>query len=198
MTAVLRRYLLLCTALLAFAAPAARADLKALGADGWHSWKVAAIESASPICCFSWRRGVMRQCGCDLDGLDAGFGSADELQDAANELKIYVRTDGGRVREIRALSADCPVTAKAEIAVLDPVTSSESIEWLSSHVRADGRLAENAVMAISLHADGGIDRLIEFVEDGSIDRDLRETALFWLANSDSDQAFAYLDRLLMR
>ena len=192
------RHLLLCAALLAFAAPAARADLKALRADGWHSWQVAAIGSASPICCFSWRGGVTSQCGCNLDGHAGGVGSAGEFQGASGDLQVYVRTEGGRVREIRALSADCPVTTEAEIAVLDPVTSSESIDWLSSQVRVDGRLADEAIMAISLHAGGGIDRLIEFVEDGSIDRNLRETALFWLANSDSDQAFAYLDEILMR
>jgi hypothetical protein len=186
------------TALLAFSAPAARADLQAMRDDGWHSWKVAAIESASPICCFAWRRGVMSRCGCNLDGHSSGFGSADEVPDTSGELQIYVRTEAGRVREIRALSADCPVTAEAEIAALDPVSSSESIGWLSTHVRADGRLADDAIMAISLHADGGIDSLIEFVEDSSIDKDLRETALFWLANSDADEAFAYLDELLMR
>jgi len=192
------RSLLLCAALSVFAVPMARADLQDLRADGWHVWKVAATDTASQICCYSWNIGGPRRCSCDLDGRRDGVGTTGDIVDGAGELRIYVRTEDGKIRDIKPLSAGCPVASESEILDIDPVSGSESVEWLSSQVRSGGRLADNAILAISLHAEGGIDRLISFVEDRSIDKDLRETTLFWLANSDSDQAFAYLDRLLMR
>lgn len=194
----LRQSLLLCTALSVFALPVARAELQDLRADGWHVWKVAASGSASQICCYSWQGGGSRRCGCDLDGRREGFKTTDDVVSNSGDLRIYVRTEGGKVRDIKPLSAGCPVTSESELLDLDPVSARESIEWLSSRVRSGSRLADNAILAISLHADGGVDRLIRFVEDRTMDKDLRETTLFWLAHSDTDQAFAYLDELLTR
>lgn len=192
------RCLLLYTALSVFAVSIARAELEDMRADGWHVWEVAATDSASQICCFSWHEGGPRRCGCDLDGRRDRVGTTEDVVIGAAGLRIYVRTEGGTVRDIKPLGAGCPATSESGILDIGPVSGSESIEWLSSQIRSGSRLADNAIMAISFHADGGTDRLIRFVEDRTIDKELRETTLFWLANSDSDQAFAYLDQILMR
>lgn len=62
---------------------------------------------------------------------------------------------------------------------------------------ADGDVREHIVFAISqLPAAAGVDALIAIVEDRGLPRPLRARALFWLAQSDDDRAFQYLDRRL--
>lgn len=61
----------------------------------------------------------------------------------------------------------------------------------------DGEVREHIVFAISqLPAPAGVDALIALVEDRALPRPLRARALFWLAQSDDDRAFKYLDRRL--
>jgi len=54
----------------------------------------------------------------------------------------------------------------------------------------------DAIMSISLHSgDRPVTILASIVKFGT-DRKLREEALFWLGQSDLDEAFTVLDRLL--
>ena len=174
------------------------AGLDEIGNDGWYTWKVDARLSAPVMCCFTWNRGVATRRSCDLDSHRGGFGSNDEFLSDDAGLQLYVHREAGQITEIRALSASCPVTATSGIREIDPVTGSESIAWLSSNVGRDEDLSDDAILAISMHAGGGIDALIDLVENRSLDMDLRESALFWLAHTDTDEAYAYIDRLLTR
>jgi len=61
----------------------------------------------------------------------------------------------------------------------------------------DGNVREEAVFALSqLPGERGVDALFTVLGDQQMHREIREQALFWLAQSDSDRAFEYLDRLL--
>ena len=173
-----------------------RAELTDIGADGWYTWTVDARPSVPVMCCFEWNRGIATLRGCDLDDHRGGFGSNDESPGADVGLQLYVQKEAGQVTGIRALSASCPVTASTGIRGVGPVTRGDSIAWLSSNVGPDEDLSDDAILAISMHAGGGIEALIGFVEDRSLDMDLRESALFWLAHSDTDEAYAYIDRIL--
>jgi HEAT repeat protein len=56
---------------------------------------------------------------------------------------------------------------------------------------------EQIVFALSqLPAPRSTDALIELIERPGAARDLRERALFWLAQSDDERAYAWLDRRL--
>ena len=48
----------------------------------------------------------------------------------------------------------------------------------------------------ALSLDDSVDMLLDIVSEKDLDMDVREEALFGLAQSDSDTAFAYFDRLL--
>lgn len=174
------------------------ADLNDIGNDGWYTWKVDARPSAPVMCCFTWNRGIATRQSCDLDSHRGGFGSNDKSLDEGVGLQLYVRKEAARITEIRALSASCPVTAAAGITDIGPVTRDASIDWLSDVVGPDEDLSDNAILAISMHAGGGIETLIGFVENRSLDMDVRESALFWLAHSNTDEAYTYIDNLLMR
>jgi hypothetical protein len=61
----------------------------------------------------------------------------------------------------------------------------------------DGMVREEAVFALSqLPGERGVDALFTVLGDQHMHREIREQALFWLAQSGSDRAFEYLDRLL--
>ena len=63
----------------------------------------------------------------------------------------------------------------------------------------DGDVREHAVFALSrLPGDRATRALIKIAEDQSISREQRKRAVFWLAQSESDSAQAYLDRILAR
>ncbi len=60
-------------------------------------------------------------------------------------------------------------------------------------------MREDAVFALSQLPDGrAVPALGEILEDRSLDMDIREQALFWLAQDESDEAFEYIDRILSR
>ena len=62
---------------------------------------------------------------------------------------------------------------------------------------ARGSLREHLVFVLSqMPEPAGVDALIALVEDRTVDRGLRGRALFWLAQSDDDRAYAWLDRRL--
>jgi hypothetical protein len=62
----------------------------------------------------------------------------------------------------------------------------------------DGGVREHAVFALSLLPDGrATQALIAAAEDRSLPREQRKRALFWLAQSESEGARQYLDKILM-
>lgn len=167
--------------------------------DGWYRWQTPSVATAADACCHNWRNGVVERCVCNLDerrdglSIDTGIVGDDRL------ISVYVKTENGEVRKIRALNADCPVNTSTRIVDLDPVAVADSIAWLQSHLDSTRDLAEPAINAIGMHGgDAGMRALIGVIENRSLRKSLREHALFWLAQSDSDDAFAYIDRLLSR
>lgn len=72
----------------------------------------------------------------------------------------------------------------------------KEIQWAIANDPEDD-VREEAVFALSqLPEERGIDALFAVLRDRDLHREIREQALFWLAQSDSDRAFAYLDELL--
>jgi hypothetical protein len=74
--------------------------------------------------------------------------------------------------------------------------SEEAIRWAIANDPDDG-VREQALLAISqLPEERGVDALFAVLRDRQMHREVREHALFWLAQSDSERAFEYLDQLL--
>jgi len=69
------------------------------------------------------------------------------------------------------------------------------MDWLQPLVTRDDELSEDALASISAHS-GGVDALVEVVENQKLPMEIREQALFWMAHSESSAAFEYIDRLL--
>ncbi|MEQ8207054.1 MAG: HEAT repeat domain-containing protein [Woeseia sp.] len=74
---------------------------------------------------------------------------------------------------------------------------SEAIILQAMQDDRSAEVRESAVFALSQLPDGrGISGLVRIVKDKTMGRELREQALFWLAESDSDEAYALIDGLL--
>ena len=74
--------------------------------------------------------------------------------------------------------------------------SEEAIQWAAAN-DPDDNVRKEAVFAMSqLPGERGVDALLAVLGNRQAHREVREQALFWLAQSDSDRAFEYLDRLL--
>lgn len=166
-------------------------------ADGWNSWEVPAGGSGKRACCFNVHDGRSGTTGCRLDGRSGGITIDSDCEPASDLLRVYVLVEDGNAAAIRALSAGCPVEASEPVNELGARPAEASIEWLDRHAVPASHLADDAVLAIALHEDTAAFMALKgMVEDRGRGMDVREQALFWLANSDDDEAFRYLDRLL--
>lgn len=185
----------------AFFAACISSELLAAGfggpaADGWHTWRVAASTKAPDSCCFTWNSGTVTRKGCDLDSKHGNYGSIRDGATASGELQLYALLESGKPVKLRALSSQCAVTADSEISDLGLIEVDDSIDWLQRHIEPRSEISSDAIMAITLHSgDRPVAILAAIVKAGS-DRKIREEALFWLGQSDSDAAFDVFDRLL--
>ena len=163
-------------------------------ADGWHTWRVQSVDDAVR-CCGIWTSGKLTSSGCNLD-----TGRSTRLCDGvatSDEVQVYVKSEAGKVIEIRAFSPQCPVESEHEIHDLGVIDNAESVALLSPYTNSGTDLADEALAAIAAHAGPeAFAALTTLVENRRLDMDIREQALFWLALSDSDEAFDYLTALL--
>ncbi len=188
--------ILVTSLLLAVPASSFADEISVPATDGWHSWEVTAGSAGRNSCCYHWQSGAARIEGCALDGGNGDFSIGDCDLDS-EELRVYVRVRDGSVDEIRALSADCPVSARSEISDLGRVDVAASIGWLRRQLDDRTDDSSEVLAAIAMHAgDAATDALIGIVEARDSSRDDREEALFWLVQSESDSAFRYLDEIL--
>lgn len=197
-----RRSLLAAVALLATATGAIAqqpaSSLSVPRADGWYSWSVAASATGSRTCCYDWHGGrTVKQRVCDLDGERGGYTINGDCLLDSDEVRVYVRMQGGRPSRVRALNNDCPVSTASEVTDLGAVPADSSVRWLSAQISDDRHGNAEILAAIPMHAgDAAFEALTTLLEDRRRSMDLREQALFWLVQSGSDDAFAYVDLLL--
>lgn len=165
--------------------------------DGWQSWDVPAGNSGQRACCYHVRQGQVGVEGCRLDRGTGGLTIDSDCEPTSDVVRIYVRLEDGEVTDIRALSAACPVVTATPARELGARSPTDSLAWLDRHARGNSELAEEAVTAMAMHDDAtAFAALKALVEDRGRDMKVREQALFWLAQSGSEQAFRYLDGLL--
>jgi hypothetical protein len=163
----------------------------------WIGYAVEAPLQRRLMCCFddgNWRT---QSCctGCKLENGSGGSffsrgGSC--VNDApSNTVFIFFRAEEGTLRKLRVFSQDCgvdlggttlhwinDVPAKASLALLDDVVRKnvKGLEWEGSDSR---KIADEAMMAIAMHADPQANKLLEKYIMSEGPRKLREQALFW-------------------
>jgi len=165
--------------------------------EGWNAWRVTSNGAHRESCCYRWNMGKRTPKTCDLD---APLTAVSTTQDAASErteIQVYARIESGRASRILMLAPQCPAQAASGINDLGLIAADSSIVWLQTYVVSRGDVAEQALGAIAGHS-GGVGELILVAEDQRLPMVMRERALFWMAQSNSDDAFDYVAMLLSR
>lgn len=117
----------------------------------------------------------------------------------ADDLRVFVKIRDGELRRIHSPRQDCWFRIEGEITDLPQQTNIESIGWLASQVTGDNDVSSGALAAIAAHEGvPAFEALKAVLGNRDYDDDLREEALFWMASSDNDAAFAFLDDILSR
>ena len=114
------------------------------------------------------------------------------------ELELYARIESGRPREIRIPRWDCGRQDPPAAESLGTVSAAESVAWLSRFIDPRSDISNEVMAAISAHPGGVGTRVLQDVVKSDRNRKNREEAVFWLAQSDDDAAFAFLDALLTK
>lgn len=135
--------------------------------DGWYKWQVKGNTTALSSCCFQLGGGVSQRTTCNLDDGHGIVTSNTPCEGTSGHSTYYLRKEGGVPVRIRVYDGNCEVSSSA------PITDMGS-----------------------LSADESVAMLLDIVNDRKLDMDVREEALFWLAQSNTDSAFAYFDELL--
>ncbi len=186
---------LLAAALVAAAGPA-RADLDH-AEDGGYRWHVPAGADGQGACCRHVLRGGASLVGCNLGSGKDGPRPGGDCETTSELLAVYVEVSAGAPRRIHAFSGACPVDTGAPVNDLGEVTTAESLRWLAGRLNGDPRLLDGALLAIAFHEDADAVRtLVAASRDARLRDGARERALFWLVQSNTEEAWAYLDRLL--
>jgi HEAT repeat protein len=167
----------LCLTSLALAPQAFAAELT-LPRDGWTTWQVAAVDSAPDWCCWASGRDHRNapRAACKLDGKQEGYGNRnDETTDA---IRVYVRTSGGKIDRLRALSATCPVETATQFNDLGTVAEQDSARWLTGMVKQQD---EDALAALAMNR-GNVarDAMTGFARNDARE-ETRKHAVFWLS-----------------
>lgn len=119
------------------------------------------------------------------------------------EEKFYVRIKSGEPTEIEVIGHWChgwkrSRTRYPDATDLGLLDTDLSIEWFKQYIGERSDLSSDALAAISMHdSDRAVQVMIDVVESDA-HMDVREEAVFWMAQSESEAAFAYLDKLLMK
>jgi len=165
--------------------------------DGWHTWRVPSIENSQTFCCFSWTGSGARQRICDLDRGHGNYSSSSSIATHSGEIQVYALIEAGKASKISVLSPHCEVVASTEISDLGSVSADDSIDWLRPYITAKSDVASDALAAISRHSGNYAFQVLAEVVESNADYDFREEAIFWMVMSETENAFAYIDRLIM-
>lgn len=158
------------------------ADMPTMSDDGWYRWQIESPEGGHMYC---WQR-------------DFSYTSKCDAQSNPGALYIYARKRKGDIVELRIRSEQCSVEGEDEFRDLGVVANVDSIGWLKALAEANTRASEDATGAIAAHASiEALPVLISLVENKRLDQDVREQALFWVVQSSDDEAYVYLDKLLV-
>lgn len=188
---------LLCVTLLValcaacIAAESAGSPLDRVHADGWYGWRIEAVAGSQCRCCSTHHGGA-----CDLDSNAGGTIVSDDGPEAPGTLRIYAKMQSGRPVRLRVYDPDCRVTARSPVTDLGVVDADSSITWLSRFIEPRNALSSELIAAVEAHTNERSVAVLTGIVTSGHDIDNRKEALFWLAQSDSQPAFDFLDRLL--
>jgi hypothetical protein len=110
---------------------------------------------------------------------------------------IYVLIKSGKTKEIEIRGHWCNGHTHKNALDHGTLSTDESIDWLQQYLGTRSDLSSDALAAISRHAGPRSLKILIDIVESDAHNDIREEAVFWMAMSESEEAFNYIDRLLM-
>lgn len=168
---------------------------KLIAREGWVAYRLPMLAGYGAPCCYDGH-GKMQKGGCDLDQKSAGFSTRSDLAEASEQLSIYWHVRDGKLDQLRAYAASCPITSKNEIRWLDGIDSSESVSAVSTWTRSDfasGNKYGMGLAVLAWHADLRATTALEDLAADSNARKLREEAIFWLGHARGNQGANFVE-----
>ncbi|HZC66416.1 MAG TPA: HEAT repeat domain-containing protein [Candidatus Dormibacteraeota bacterium] len=168
----------------------------------WIGYRVKRVEGEHSICCGNYNDGEV--CGtCRLENEHGGvnINRNDSVKlEGSRELVVLLRAENHQVMRVRVASEDCTLDAGgARFVWLTGVKAEESVQMLSGYVLSGNfavhepsGLADEAVMAIALHADGAADRALAKFTEADQSEGLRKKTVFWLGEARGAEGLARL------
>lgn len=164
----------------------------------WLGYAVPIVAGDHEMCCsVNGLAGV-----CPLDGHDGiHIDRHDEFRTARrapDSLAVFVRLRPGGVSEVRIHSGDCAVDAGgATYYALDDVDPAQSVAFLAPLVESwTGDVSEGALAALAMHAAEEAATALERFTAPSRPEELRAQAAFWIGIGRGAEGLGLLTRLL--
>ncbi len=146
--------------------------------DGWHTWRVAAIDGAPDWCCFEWHSGQATRNACDLSDEHAGYGGGKMPSSAV--MQVYALQERGALTKLRTFSTRCEVTGAGDSVDMGTIAANESVEWLRPFVGTRSNLTGDALASLAAHAGESARRLLENTARRGSPLKTRKEAIFWM------------------
>jgi len=163
------------------------------GGAAWIAWSVPSIKGENNMCCYNnYNDGNYSSCGCALEtngsvNITSGNAPNNPVKlEGSSDFSVFVRTEGGQIQKVRALSTNCPVDAQnMPVYWLTGVKPSESVALLTAAAEkssGDGekKPADGAVLAIALTNDASADKALDTLIASDKPEWLRKKVAFWL------------------
>jgi hypothetical protein len=178
-------------------APDLAAEIHRIAGEKQPSWTAYAVPSIAPdqqMCCFSSSEGMTTSCGCVLERQNSGQftgqvkGATSAHLESRPYFYVFLRSEGGTIQKVRALSADCPIDADGmTVYWLGGPHAADSVAFLASLVGNSpeeahpDRVTDGAILAIAYANDTSADQALDRFLGASEPRSIRNKAAFWTA-----------------
>jgi hypothetical protein len=165
--------------------------LETLDGNGWHTWRVEAVEGAPAWCCFNWAGNTATSRACNLDSR-SGYGSCGDGVTVNGFVQVYADLEDGSPVTLRVLAPDCPVEVEGSVTDLGAIDTDASFAWLSGLVQPGSRVSEDALATIALHRGEAPRRFLVEAAQGAAEGEIRKSAMFWLAQTGAGESEAVI------
>ena len=162
------------------------------GGAAWMAWQMPSVKGENNMCCYNMHDSVVVGCGCTLEtngtaNIQGGI-VGDVKLEGSSDFLVFVRTEGGQIQKVKALSTSCPVDAQnMPVYWLTNVKASESVALLTAAAEKSGsdgekKPADGAVLAIALTNDPAADKALDRLIGSNQPEWLRKKVAFWMGN----------------
>lgn len=170
--------------------------MRLVAGNGWAGYHVAMIPGAGAPCCYSGGHGDMKKSKCDLDTRTGNFVSDDSGPIRSGDLSIYWHTSNGKLDQVKAFAADCPVSSREAIRWIDPVDPKDSVASTLAWIESAGTHRDSMELAaLALQAEPSATTALNTVAAPEKSTEMRKDAIFWLGHVRGTQGADLVEKI---